>query len=248
LRIGEPISYFFPLCQIFWYYGTAMKISVYIGEGALPFPLAAERVAKEDILVGGLSGCTHFIMPGGRDRPYDAALRGTGCRLIRRFVENGGTYIGICAGGYFGAKRVAFDVGFPLEVSEERELAFFPGTAIGPAYGKGTFDYESQRGARAALLELEIGSFYAYYNGGCAFEGDFSGVRILARYADLPGKPPAILECPIGKGKAILSGVHLETDPEALSANDPYLPEIVQRLRSTNEERLRFWGSLTHLA
>lgn len=198
-------------------------IAIYEGEGALwqEAPIG-KRITAASIIEGGLKKVSLFIMPGGRDRPYHAALKGIGNAQIRAFVENGGTYLGICAGAYYGCKRVEFDRGYPLEVCEERELAFFPGTAVGPAYGKGTFAYDSEKGARVAKIGTANGTFHSYYNGGCFFEGDYSHVRILARYLDLPGTPPAIIECSIGKGKAILSGVHLETlchRPENSSAD-----------------------------
>lgn len=34
--------------------------------------------------------------------------------MIRQFVENGGTYIGFCAGAYFACNRVEFEIGTPL--------------------------------------------------------------------------------------------------------------------------------------
>jgi len=219
-----------------------MGIAIYMGEGALSFPLEGKRIGPEEIRKENWEkSVSLFLMPGGRDRPYHASLSGEGCRRIRRFVENGGTYLGICAGAYFGARRVEFDRDFPLEVCEERELAFFPGAAIGPAFGKGTFDYASRKGARAALLETDLGRFYAYYHGGCFFEGDFSGCKVLARYADLPGHPSAILECPVGKGKAILSGIHLETASEELDPCDPFLTPLIPLLASTEPVRRRFW-------
>jgi len=187
-------------------------IAIYEGEGAIwQGENLGKRVTAASMIDGGLESISLLIMPGGRDRPYHSALKGAGNAQIRSFVEKGGTYLGICAGAYYGCKRVEFDRGYPLEVCEERELAFFSGSGIGPAFGKGTFEYESEKRVRLAKIETTNGIFYTYYNGGCTFEGDFTHVRILARYLELPGNPPAIIECPIGKGKAILSGVHLET-------------------------------------
>lgn len=184
-------------------------IAIYDGEGVL-WNQKGTRITADSIAKGGLKNFSWLIMPGGRDRPYHAALQGAGNAQIRAFVEDGGTYLGICAGAYYGCRKVEFDKGFPLEVCEDRELAFFSGTAVGPAYGKGTFEYESEKGARMAKLGTANGMIQIYYNGGCYFEGDFSHVKILARYLDLPGHPPAIIECPVDKGRAILSGVHLE--------------------------------------
>ncbi len=52
----------------------------------------------------------------------------------------------------------------------------------------------------------------AYYNGGCAFIApeEHRNVTVIARYADLPQEPAAIVQCRVGKGLALLSGVHPE--------------------------------------
>lgn len=151
-----------------------------------------------------------FIMPGGRDLPYVHRLQPEGTQILRSFVEEGGIYLGICAGAYFGASYVEFDKGGQLEVLGSRELQFFPGKAIGPLFGK--FRYNSQEGASIVSLEYDDGknSFFTYshYNGGCYFEEiDSPGYQPLARYEN--GKM-AIVRCPKKKGFAILSGVHVE--------------------------------------
>ena len=45
------------------------------------------------------SQCALFVMPGGRDVPYLQILSNTGANeRIKEYVENGGKYLGICAG------------------------------------------------------------------------------------------------------------------------------------------------------
>jgi biotin--protein ligase len=161
-------------------------------------------------------------MPGGRDVPYHQALQGETNARIRRFVEKGGAYLGFCAGGYYGSGAVEFDKGHPLEVTGERELAFFPGTAVGPAFGGGTFAYNNDSGARAAQISWASGSHRStvsrvFYNGGCFFrEAElFSDVEVVARYAELTGQPAAIVCCKVGAGVAVLSGVHPEYAAES---------------------------------
>lgn len=153
-----------------------------------------------------------LVMPGGRDIPYHNLLQGKGNQRIASFVKNGGNYLGICAGGYFGAAYIEFEKGGELEVCASRELAFFPGKAIGPAYGLGHFSYENERGARQALLDWAGGKSHIYFNGGCLFEEveRYPTIESLARYIDLPGSPAAVIRCSLGKGRAILSGVHPE--------------------------------------
>lgn len=219
--------------------------AIYSGRGTLTSSFSGHFLNLEELCSGNWIHTTSiFLMPGGRDCPYHEDLSGLGNAQIRRFVEQGGTYIGICAGAYYGCKRVEFDRGFPLEVCQDRELCFFSGKAVGPAYGKGTFDYASNLGARVAKISTEQGDLTIFYNGGCQFEGDFTNCKILGRYADLPGQPAAIIECGVGKGKAILSGVHLEISANSLNRKDPFLIPLIPILEKTEDKRIGFWNYL----
>ncbi len=177
-----------------------------------------------------------LFIPGGRDIPYDRALRGKANASIRSFVENGGTYFGICAGAYYGSTQIDFDKDGPLEVVESRELQFFPGIARGPVYKKGSFCYETEKGTALATLDLSEKHFthtrsYAYFNGGCFFENaeEYPTVEILARYSDVDKRPAAIIRCSIGKGFAILSGVHPEYNCRHFHMQtSPILPLLTQ--------------------
>ncbi len=153
-----------------------------------------------------------LVFPGGRDIPYQKALQGLGNEQIVDFVQKGGSFLGICAGGYYGSAFIEFEKGGPLEVIAKRDLCFFPGIARGPAYGLGEFNYRDHTGAQIAHLEIDSTLYSSYYHGGCAFVGaeNNPNVSIFARYADLEAKPPAIVHCTVGQGQAILSGVHPE--------------------------------------
>eukprot|EP00899_Mesostigma_viride_P023004 jgi/Mesvir1/3889/Mv19837-RA.1 len=112
------------------------------------------QVGAAELLDGGWEQATALlVMPGGRDIPYCLLLNGDGTSRIRRYVESGGAYLGICAGGYFGCGYVEFDKGGPLEVLGPRELRFFPGVARGPVYTG--FRYEDDQGARAIRVRVE---------------------------------------------------------------------------------------------
>jgi len=153
-------------------------------------------------------------------------LNGEGNRRIADYVRRGGAYLGLCAGGYYGSARCEFEVGNkPLEVIGSRELAFFPGTCRGGAF-KG-FEYQSERGARAAVLKVATGAFKdevpqrfaSYYNGGGVFVDAASiknrKVEVLASYdeeIDVDGGDgkAAVVLCHVGDGKALLTGPHPE--------------------------------------
>ena len=70
-------------------------------------------------------------------------------------------------------------------------------------------------------------------------------VKILATYI-LGDDFPAIIECQIGKGKAIMSGVHIEFDPSLFDCSDPYLKAIAPALRKNNDKRLLLFKHLLH--
>lgn len=181
-----------------------------------------------------------LIIPGGRDIPYHEALKGQANRQIRSYVEGGGNYLGICAGAYYGCAQVEFEKGQALEVVGSRELAFFPGTACGPAYGLNQFRYETEAGARIAKLQTPSQQFSAYYNGGCSFEKaeEMPQVAVLARFQDIAEKPAAIVACTVGKGCAILSGVHPEYSAESVTCG------LKDTLKGIEEQRRALFREL----
>jgi len=62
--------------------------------------------------------------------------------------------------------------------------------------------------------------------------------RILASY-DIEGANAAIIECQVGSGKVILSGVHFEYDPNLLDDTDEYLQQIIPDLKNGNSKRIQ---------
>lgn len=207
-----------------------MKILIYNDEGVSSFSLSETLKMIRDIS-SAVEVVDHrflnekdweketklIVFPGGRDIPYDRNLKGKGTKKIRKFVEEGGNFLGICAGAYFAADEVVFEKGTSLEVHEKRELKFFPGSAIGTLYPEVSFSYESKGGIHPAEVSFENHRLYLYYNGGCTFEDSskYPGVKVLAHYLDAQNQP-AIIHCKVGKGNVILSGVHIEVRPSSL--------------------------------
>lgn len=169
--------------------------------------------------------CALLAFPGGRDLGFLSSLGERGCKRIADWVhQEGGRYLGLCAGAYFASSNIEFESGRAgFEVQGERPLKFFGGTCRGTAFPG--FLYDSEEGARDAVISLESGiwdsvwpnkpdSLSIYYNGGGYFdEGPIQDGRatILARYEELEARPPAGILCKVGsKGKAVLWGVHPE--------------------------------------
>jgi len=229
------------------------KIAIYTDEGTnkegitcLAAKLQNYRplfINADDISSELLSSLSLLIIPGGRDIPYHQKLAGAKNQNIIQFVRGGGSYLGICAGAYFASSEFEFDKGADLEIIAKRELSFFPGKAIGPAFGPNTFQYNNRKGAKAALIQTPLLSspIYSFYNGGCYFENAHEDpeIDLLGSYSEIEGSPPAIISRQIGSGLAILSGVHLE-----YSARDLPKGPLATKLKSTDTERETFFQQL----
>ena len=122
---------------------------------ALKPTLLVDTLTTDQLLQGEWTNrCRMLVMPGGADVPYCKHLNGRGNILISHFVrKQGGTYLGLCAGAYYGCSRVEFELGSEIEVLGDRELAFYPGIASGSIYSG--FNYQSEKGAIAAPIKFK---------------------------------------------------------------------------------------------
>ena len=188
-------------------------------------PVTSDIIIKEP----WFSTCALLVFPGGADLGYCRTLNGEGNRRITRFVNAGGSYLGFCAGGYYGTSRCEFEVDDPkMAVVGDRELGFFPGICRGLAFEG--FKYASEAGARAADItihketfpdvkeELPV-TFKSYYNGGGVFVDakklESRGVEILASYTedlhvDAGEGKAAVVYRKVGEGHVVLTGPHPE--------------------------------------
>ncbi|KAJ2797593.1 biotin holocarboxylase synthetase [Coemansia guatemalensis] len=222
-----------------------------------------------------------IVFPGGRDMPYVAELNGEVNRRIKEWVKRGGKYLGFCAGGYYGSGRVVFEPGTPMEVIGDRELALFKGTCVGCAYPGYDYKSEDGARAVEAAVDRSAfnvpDAFWkgdpaevrVYYNGGGYFlTDDFTGkqpedkdVSVLVRYPTDVTDPydrkkqvanaPAVISCKVGRGIAVLSGMHPEYAWDFLAPSSytkPYNKNLVSLLRHHDAYRRRLIGAIfTHM-
>lgn len=177
-------------------------------------------VDSVDILNGVLDKSPDaFIMPGGASRYVADKLDGPGNAAIRAYVEQGGTYIGLCAGAYYACRRTRWRAGMDGEIITNNELAFFPGTGLGPidSIADTMPDIDVPAGI-VSLLDETGDTHPALYWGGPVFvpDSDAAGVRIHARYADVPDQPAAVVSGTLGQGRYLLISPHLEIDARQL--------------------------------
>lgn len=203
------------------------KIIIYADEGVGSFSLTAVRdyfssdavtlIDAEEILKSGISEDTDiFVMPGGADKPYAKKLKGIANQKIKNYVENGGIYLGICAGAYYGCAQIEFQKGTENEICEPRELGFFNGVGIGciPKLAK-PYDETLGSASITSIRFLDVIVPVLYW-GGCYFDFEEKETcDIIATYEEVEGNPPAIISCAYGQGLAILSGVHFEVSSKA---------------------------------
>ena len=209
----------------------------------------AQGIAHKD----WLRDAALFIMPGGADVPYTQRLAGAGNQIIRQYVERGGSYLGICAGAYYGSYFVEFDKNGPSEVVGERALKFFPGKAIGPILAP--YDDTTNSGARVASLRMNWqlpieqsipGTISVYYNGGGYFENAkaYENVDVVASYQLEDDRLlPAILKIPYKQGTVILSGVHFEYSAQLLK-RDQYHEPLIPLLEDGESDRILFASAI----
>ncbi|PJF38099.1 MAG: biotin--protein ligase, partial [Phototrophicales bacterium] len=135
-----------------------------------------------------------FIIPGGADRPYTQKLNGIGNKRIREYVETGGTYLGICAGAYYGCGTIEFQKGTSSAICENRELQFFDGIGTGCLTDIAPSRYDQTlQSACTTPIDIEKEEIQTLYWGGCTFNAPIaSNTKIIARYNKLDTHPPAI--------------------------------------------------------
>lgn len=199
------------------------KIAIYHDDGASAVGVASLQTAilrylgvepllltAAQIMAGKLAECVALFFPGGADLPYCEKLNGVGNQQIRQFVEQGGIYVGICAGAYYACKAIAF-IGEDYQISGERELAFFDGIAEGslPQWTNNRYFDETVYSKAFVPLDFITGERQPfYYHGGARFKANRTAVyQTLACY---PDGSPAIISGKVGRGHYLLSGVHFE--------------------------------------
>lgn len=190
-----------------------------------------------------------LVIPGGADVPYHNVLHGLGTARIDNYVREGGCYLGICAGAYFGCARFEFLEPTGSLFVAKRDLGFFPGAANGPVY-ESAFSYTSSSGVLATPLVFADfpGESFSLFNGGCCFENaeHFPEICIEARYNNLLGKPAAIVSRRLDKGLVVLSGPHIEYLPEFCSLQEDNVIQAREQIAAHSSSLEEYKQFLIH--
>ena len=162
-------------------------------------------INSENVLKGKIGKYDIFIMPGGWAYSYYVKLEKKGNDIIKKYIKNGGNFIGICAGAFYAAKTIIWE-----NNTYSYGLGLLDIYAIGPKKECPWpgFSYINIKMNRKGIKADLNSSYNVLYYGGPEFYLKDSNIKIIARYED--DNMPAIIYGKYGKGKVILTGVHLE--------------------------------------
>jgi hypothetical protein len=222
-------------CALLWDESLAWGLMARraLKEAGLPF----ETLRSEEIRGGALSRYRMLFVPGGWASNKLSALGERGQEEIRRFVEDGSSYLGICGGA-----GMATQDGMGLLLIRRKPAAVRVASFSGPV--------RLTLAAHRIWEGIEVPRFHAWWPS--QLEAGPPGTRVLASYAvaepdafssDIPvaegnviGWPglekrygilldparlhgePAVIEGRFGRGRVVLSLIHFDTPGDSNGA------------------------------
>jgi glutamine amidotransferase-like uncharacterized protein len=203
-----------------------LRVFMYDGPGASGSNLNnIERIAKsaghlftrfkgEQLRGHHLRDADVVVFPGGSGSGEARGIGDEGLAIVRRFIQNGGGYVGICAGAYLGTCKYSWG----LKVCNVQ-------TVDSAHWKRGTGDVKVQLTdeGRKIFGEVREEFLIRYANGpllGPSTMHDLPGFKVLAEFrSELAenGAPtgvmihtPAIVSGEFGRGRLILLSPHAE--------------------------------------
>lgn len=173
-----------------------------------------------------------LFMPGGECSKWDQNLSSVEKKRIYEYVKEGGRVAGFCAGAYFNSSSSSF-----ASLLRKRSNPLFSGEAVGPLFPIDSI--YSPSAARAVRVSFQFDSVMQngslYYQAGCYFnlnQDDHFRTQILARYRLEDRSLPAIIQTKVGRGSAILCGVHPEFSwtEELCHVSHPEVASLARKL------------------
>jgi glutamine amidotransferase-like uncharacterized protein len=189
--------------------------------------VTTQRVTADEIRSGILEKFDVLEVPGGWAGSYHASLGTDGQEAIQKFVNNGGGYIGVCAGAYLASSLVRWDGSFiRYHLDLVRTMAVGPIDAIAPwpDYAMTAVDYQPH----PITDGLPNPSHLLYYGGAYFISKGISASPVDATYEDssVYGMP-AMLAKEYGLGRIFLTALHPEieegSDRDGVTGWDDFL-------------------------
>ncbi|KAI0399913.1 biotin-protein ligase [Xylaria palmicola] len=239
-----------------------MDVLVYSGESSFKylhsmrqilFPNYAVTSTTRDTILNEpwTKTCAMLVITGEDYLALRHHMGVKGARLIRQFVQDGGLFLGINAGAYYGSSRyVAYDGGNGFEDNAETNLEFFPGRCQEVRRKEETFQAAKLNIGTPGVDEKQ--QVCQVCLNGCGIFLDVKQyteekVEALAWFAEdnqakFGEAAAATIYCPVGNGACILTIPHLELDPRYLAPETRGTPSMLATLLDSDATRLRFLG------
>jgi len=151
-----------------------------------------------------------LIIPGGYAYDYSLKINHIGNVNIHNFVNNGGAYLGICAGAYYASDSIVWEgeqYPYPLNL--------FSGISIGSIHSIIPWDNYTMTSIGVnknnSINEFQPNSYSTLYFGGPFFQSSTIDFDTIATWSDYYNLPAAI-NFGYGKGRVALIGPHFEIE------------------------------------
>jgi glutamine amidotransferase-like uncharacterized protein len=184
--------------------------------------MSLTRITCEEVQGGGLSGFTVLCVPGGFAPHLSTRLGESGAAAIRRWVRDGGGFVGVCAGAFLGCSLNLL----PVQVRDLDHMGASPSpclvrfTSTGQQLLGASADAAGARYANGPVFALPASTVELSLAGSSNRHNDVApAVRVhtLAVYAsscrpaavEMEGSP-AIVAGMHGRGLVLLVSPHLE--------------------------------------
>jgi glutamine amidotransferase-like uncharacterized protein len=155
------------------------------------------------------SGIKLLIMPGGESWTFLSQLGATGAAEILRFTDQGGSYMGFCAGAFYAtSNREGGVTTGPYGIGLLRGTAY-DGTSlqVDPFIeGMMNFDFFIRGFPSTYRIVLLGGPSFRYSNE----EAESKHIQVLSRFQKI--HEPAMIAFNYGSGRVFLSGPHPEVE------------------------------------
>jgi glutamine amidotransferase-like uncharacterized protein len=194
------------------------------------------RITPEEILAGGLSEVDVLVHPGGSGSGQGKALGEPGRVAIREFVNNGGGYLGVCAGAYLATNDYTWSLGLiDAKVLDRRHWARGKGTVTLQLSPKAS-EFFGQSGSEMTIHYAQ-GPLLARREWDDPEVPDYESLAIFATEIAENGAPrgvmvgtSAVVRCQYGRGRVFCFSPH----PELTDGLSHLIPLAVTWLATGN--------------
>ncbi|OQY30057.1 MAG: hypothetical protein B6244_02010 [Candidatus Cloacimonetes bacterium 4572_55] len=214
------------------------QVAIYSGEGAWSHGVIAfenfldwkdithEAIDADDINLHDLREYYDAIyFPGGYAYDFKISINGVGRRHIRDLVNDGGAYIGICAGAYYASDQVDWE-----GVVYNYPLNLFQGTAVGAidsiepwsGYDMTTVWMNQDNPINQYEPPVEI---MLYYGGPAFYPHEGVSVDTVATWVEYDSHS-AIINFTYGEGRVLLIGPHPEIEEDSDRDDTSFADEL----------------------